>query len=311
VRIVDERILLGVIIGGGSLLFFLILFFINRLRKRHQLKQQLKLRNSSRAPLSSMRSQRNDRRSARRHVVSRGLQLDQLNDSAREAYQQRQQRRVSQYSDLQLVMDELFIPERDAVETEDEEDESLDDRSTWISENEDNLNAHADLVAEEEVGTGISVRVTEEEDRELMERLAREGGKSGVVQISLAWDDYNDLDMHVFCPSGERIYFNNRKSACGGELDVDMNVRPKSKTPIENVVWTDEAPDGEYKIGVHFYRHHRKRRTKKTCQFRLRVVTYGQAKEYSGELTHGDPMSMITSFILIKPDDDESVVSGE
>ena len=304
-RIVDEKILLGVIIGGGSLLFFLILFLINRFRKRRELKQQLKLRNASRAPLSSMRSQRNDRRSTRRHVVSRGLQLDQLNDSAREAYQQRQERRVSQYSDLQLVMDELFIPDRDAVETEDEEDESLDDRSTWIAENEDNLNAHADLVAEEEVGTGISVRVTDEDDRELMDRLAREGGKSGVVQISLAWDDYNDLDMHVFCPSGERIYFNNRKSECGGELDVDMNVRPKSKTPIENVVWTDVAPDGEYKIGVHFYRHHRKRRTKKTCQFRLRVVTYGQAKEYSGELTHGDPMSMITSFVLIKPDEEE------
>lgn len=304
-RIVDEKILLGIIIGGGSFLFFLILFLVNRFRKRRELKQQLKLRNASRAPLSSMRSQRNDRRSARRHVVSRGLQFDQLSDSAKQAYQQRQQRRVSQYSDLQLVMDELFIPERDALETEDEEDETAEERSTWIAENEDNLNAHADLVAQEEVGTGISVRVTEEEDRELMERLAREGGKSGVVQISLAWDDYNDLDMHVFCPSGERIYFNNRKSECGGELDVDMNVRPKSKTPIENVVWTDEAPDGEYKIGVHFYRHHRKRRTKKTCQFRLRVVTYGQAKEYSGELTHGDPMSMITSFVLIKPDEEE------
>jgi len=305
VRIVDDKILLGIIIGGGSALFFLILFFINRLRKRRELKQQIQLRTASRAPLSSMRSQRNDRRNARQHVVSRGLQLDQLNDSAQQAYQQRQQRRVSQYTDLQLVMDEIFIPERDAVETEDEEDESIEDRSTWIAENEDNLNAHANLVAEEEVGTGISVRVTDEEDRELMERLAREGGKSGVVQISLAWDDYNDLDMHVFCPSGERIYFNNRKSVCGGELDVDMNVRPKSKKPIENVVWTDEAPDGEFKIGVHFYRHHRKRRTKKTCQFRLRVVTYGQAKEYSGELTHGDPMSMITSFILIKPDEEE------
>ena len=304
-RIVDEKILLGVIIGGGSFLFFLILFLVNRFRKQRELKKQSHLRKASRAPLSSMRSQRNDRRNARRHVVSRGLQLDQLSDSAKQAYQQRQQRRVSQYSDLQLVMDELFIPERDALETEDEEEESDDDRSTWIAENEDNLNAHADLVAQEEVGTGISVRVTEEEDRELMERLTREGGKSGVVQISLAWDDYNDLDMHVFCPSGERIYFNNRKSECGGELDVDMNVRPKSKTPIENVVWTDEAPDGEYKIGVHFYRHHRKRRTKKTCQFRLRVVTYGQAKEYSGELTHGDPMSMITSFVLIKPDEEE------
>ena len=304
-RIVDEKILLGIIIAGGSFLFFLILFLVNRFRRQRELKKQRQLRNASRAPLSSMRSQRNDRRHARRHVVSRGLQLDQLSDSAKQAYQQRQQRRVSQYSDLQLVMDELFIPERDALETEDEEEESDDDRSTWIAENEDNLNAHADLVAQEEVGTGISVRVTEEEDRELMERLAREGGKSGVVQISLAWDDYNDLDMHVFCPSGERIYFNNRKSECGGELDVDMNVRPKSKTPIENVVWTEQAPDGEYKIGVHFYRHHRKRRTKKTCQFRLRVVTYGQAKEYSGELTHGDPMSMITSFVLIKPDEEE------
>jgi hypothetical protein len=302
---VNENILLGAIIGGGSALFFIILYLINRFRKRRELKQQIAIRNASRAPLSSMRAQRNDRGNARRHVVSRGLQLDQLNDSARQAYQQRQQRRVAQYSDLQLVMDELFIPERDAVETEDEEDTTDDDRSTWIAENEDNLDAHANLVAEEEVGTGISVRVTDEEDRELMERLAREGGKSGVVQISLAWDDYNDLDMHVFCPSGERIYFNNRKSACGGELDVDMNVRPKSKKPIENVVWTDQAPDGEYKIGVHFYRHHRKRRTKKTCQFRLRVVTYGQAKEYSGELTHGDPMSMITSFMLTKPDEEE------
>ena len=301
----DEKILLGSIIAGGSALFFIVLYLINRFRKRRELKQQLKLRNASRAPLSSMRSQRSDRGNARRHIVSRGLQLDQLSGSARDAYQQRQQRRVAQYSDLQLVMDEIFIPERDAVETEPEEEETSDDRSTWIAENEDNLNAHADLVAQEEVGTGISVRVSEDEDRELMERLAREGGKSGVVQISLAWDDYNDLDMHVFCPSGERIYFNNRKSNCGGELDVDMNVRPKSKKPIENVVWTDEAPDGEYKIGVHFYKHHRKRRTKRTCQFRLRVVTYGQAKEYSGELTHGDPMSMITSFVLIKPDEEE------
>ena len=302
---VDEKILLGSIIAGGSALFFIVLYLINRFRKRRELKQQLKLRNASRAPLSSMRSQRSDRGNSRRHIVSRGLQLDQLSGSARDAYQQRQQRRVAQYSDLQLVMDEIFIPERDAVETEPEEEETPDDRSTWIAENEDNLNAHADLVAQEEVGTGISVRVSEDEDRELMERLAREGGKSGVVQISLAWDDYNDLDMHVFCPSGERIYFNNRKSNCGGELDVDMNVRPKSKKPIENVVWTDEAPDGEYKIGVHFYKHHRKRRTKRTCQFRLRVVTYGQAKEYSGELTHGDPMSMITSFVLIRPDEEE------
>ena len=294
----NENILLGATIGGGSALFFIVLYLINRLRKRRELKQQLALQNASRAPLSSMRAQRNDRGNARRHVVSRGLQLNQLNDSAREAYQQRQQRRVSQYSDLQLVMDELFIPERDAIETEDEEDTSDDDRSTWIAENEDNLNAHANLVAEEEVGTGISVRVTDEEDRELMERLAREGGKSGVVQISLAWDDYNDLDMHVFCPSGERIYFNNKRSDCGGELDVDMNVRPVSNTPVENVVWKGKAPLGTYKVGVHFYKHHRKRRTKRVCNYRLRIITHGQTKEYLGKIKYGQAMQMVTSFSL-------------
>ena len=229
------------------------------------------------------------------------LQLDQLNDSAREAYQQRQQRRVSQYSDLQLVMDELFIPERDASRPKmRKKNPKMIVRHGLLKMRTTSMLTQT-LSHRKKLEQGISVRVTEEEDRELMERLAREGGKSGVVQISLAWDDYNDLDMHVFCPSGERIYFNNRKSECGGELDVDMNVRPKSKTPIENVVWTDEAPDGEYKIGVHFYRHHRKRRTKKTCQFRLRVVTYGQAKEYSGELTHGDPMSMITRRVIVCP----------
>lgn len=301
----DQTTLL-ILIFGGAASFFIALFMLNRAKKKRELKKRQKLHNASRAPLSSMRASRSGARHDRRHVVSRSLQLDQLSEQAREAYEKRQRRRVEQFSDLQLVMDEIFIPERDAVETEDEEsEEDEEDRSTWISENEDNLNAHADLVAEEEVGTGISVRVSQEEDLELMERLAREGGKSGVVQISLAWDDYNDLDMHVFCPSGERIYFNNRKSACGGELDVDMNVRPKSKKPIENVVWTEFAPDGEYKIGVHFYRHHRKRRTKKTCKFRLRIVTYGQVKEYSGELTSGDPMSMITAFLLVKPDEEE------
>ena len=297
--------MLLILIFGGAASFFGALFVFNRAKKKRELKKRQKLHSASRAPLSSMRASRKGAKHERRHVVSRSLQLDQLNDSARDAYEKRQRRRIEQFSDLQLVMDEIFIPERDAVETEDEEVEEEEDRSTWISENEDNLNTHADLVAEEEVGTGISVRVSQEEDSELMERLAREGGKSGVVQISLAWDDYNDLDMHVFCPSGERIYFNNRKSACGGELDVDMNVRPKSKKPIENVVWTDVAPDGEYKIGVHFYRHHRRRRTKKMCKFRLRVVTYGQVKEYSGELTSGDPMSMITSFLLVKPDEEE------
>ena len=156
------------------------------------------------------------------------------------------------------------------------------------------------LVAEEHIGSGVVMATAEDEEHEvdIKERLEREGGASGNVQISLAWDDYNDLDLHLFCPSGERIYFNNKKSECGGILDVDMNVRPVSNTPVENVVWKGEAPLGTYKVGVHFYKHHRKRRTKRTCKFRIRVVTHGESREYLGKITYGQAMQMVTSFSL-------------
>ena len=67
--------------------------------------------------------------------------------------------------------------------------------------------------------------------------LEREGAMTGDVQISLMWENYNDLDLHVVCPSGERIHGGNKKSECNGELDVDANVRPETKKPVENVVW--------------------------------------------------------------------------
>ncbi len=183
---------------------------------------------------------------------------------------------------------------------EDERLMELDARSTWIEDHEPPMNAHAALVAEEQLGSGVVVAEPESEDVEVNidERLEREGGASGVVQVSLAWDDYNDLDLHVFCPSGERIYFNNKTSDCGGELDVDMNVRPVSNTPVENVVWKEQAPLGAYKIGVHFYKHHKKRRTKRHCTYRLRVVTHGQSKEYIGKIRYGQAMQMVTSFSL-------------
>ena len=41
---------------------------------------------------------------------------------------------------------------------------------------------------------------------EFRERQEREGAKSGAVQITLMWDNFNDLDLHCIDPQQEHIY---------------------------------------------------------------------------------------------------------
>ena len=132
---------------------------------------------------------------------------------------------------------------------------------------------------------------------ELRARLEREGARSSDVQVSLMWNNYNDLDLHVVCPSGERIHGGNRKSSCNGELDVDANVRPDSRKPIENVVWPEgEAPAGTYQVFVHYYKKHKKRRSKDPTKFRVIANAYGDLLEYSGELNFGEEIQLVCSF---------------
>ena len=231
-------------------------------------------------------------------------QVGELPLAEQAAWQERDERRNRNFLELGLLQanaEAERTPDVDEnVPDDDERLMELEARQAWTDEHETPLTEHAAVVAEEHVGSGVIVATEEDEEPEVNmdERLEREGGASGEVQISLAWDDYNDLDLHLFCPSGERIYFNNKKSECGGHLDVDMNVRPVSNTPVENVVWAGNAPLGTYKVGVHFYKHHRKRRTKRVCKYRLRVVTHGRSREYLGSIKYGQAMQMVTSFSL-------------
>jgi hypothetical protein len=226
-------------------------------------------------------------------------QVGQLPEQEQAAWRSRDEQRNRNYMDLDLIQP-VAENEPEHEPSEEEREMELRERSTWMDEHEPPMQEHATLVAEEHIGSGVVVATEADEEPEVNidERLEREGGASGEVQISLAWDDFNDLDLHLFCPSGERIYFNNKKSDCGGLLDVDMNVRPVSNTPVENVVWKGDAPLGTYKVGVHFYKHHRKRRTRRVCHYRLRVVTHGRSKEYLGKIKYGQAMQMVTSFSL-------------
>ena len=270
------------------------------LLNRYWKQRQARLRAQALLEKYSTRSQIGMHQVRMRLLVSMP-QVGELPPAEREAWRERDERRDRNFLELGLLQE---IPEHsideDSTPSEEQRREELTSRTEWMERNEPPLQQHATVVSEEHVGSGVIIATHEDEEPEVNmdERLEREGGASGEVQISLAWDDYNDLDLHLFCPSGERIYFNNKKSDCGGILDVDMNVRPVSKTPVENVVWRQNAPLGTYKVGVHFYKHHRKRRTRRNCKFRLRVVTHGQSKEYLGAIKYGQSMQMVTSFSL-------------
>ena len=128
------------------------------------------------------------------------------------------------------------------------------------------------------------------------DRLEREGAKSGQVQVSLIWDNQNDLDLSVVCPSGERISFDNKLSSCGGQLDVDMNESPTSEQPVENIFWTaGAAPTGEYKVLIeHFERHAEEDLT----PYRVLVDDGNGPKEYRGEITNDEPPRLVCTFTV-------------
>jgi hypothetical protein len=123
------------------------------------------------------------------------------------------------------------------------------------------------------------VSATDEETEkiavEIEERVREAGGIKGEIEIGLLWHDFNDLDLHVVEPDGNRIYYGRKNSRrSDGALDVDRNAGCGHLTsrPIEHIVWSStELPRGEYKILVHFFErcHSRKPSSDYTVQLKI------------------------------------------
>ncbi len=205
-------------------------------------------------------------------------------------------RNMQPVNDIETPENEEYID--DYEETQEEIDSGLRERTQWAKNNEDQLKEQVQVANIEGIETS---EISNEAEDEFAERLAREGAKTGDVQISLIWNNYNDLDLHVVCPSGERIFFDNRNSKCGGELDVDMNVKPASRKPVENIYWPEgKAPRGTYKVYIHHYAKHNKgfRSNKDPTEFRLLVDMEGTKKEFKGEISNGEPLRLVAEFTL-------------
>jgi uncharacterized protein YfaP (DUF2135 family) len=137
---------------------------------------------------------------------------------------------------------------------------------------------------------------------QFVERLERAGAKTGDIQISLIWDNFNDLDLHVFTPRGQTIFFGRRKSNCRGELDVDMNAgAPTTREPVENVYWgKGKAPYGKFKVAVHHYRNHG---DPDPTKYEIRIIVDGKTHVVTGEITFGSPRQIVYEFTRNAPGD--------
>ena len=123
-------------------------------------------------------------------------------------------------------------------------------------------------------------------DAEIKTRVEAAGGQYANVDIraSLLWNNRNDLDLHVIPPSGEEVFYAHKKSACGGWLDVDMNVHGETTKPVENVRWAKgTAPKGRYRIYVQNYAF--KEPDAAPTEFRAEVEVGGVVRQFGGTIS--------------------------
>lgn len=116
----------------------------------------------------------------------------------------------------------------------------------------------------------------------IKEKVKRAGGNvTGKLRVSLSWFNHDDLDLHVFEPNGDHIWYQDKRN----KLDVDMNARrPFSREPVENVTWTRNVPDGEYRIEVNQYN----KRDSAKVGFVIETESNGKIEHYSYERAVGN-----------------------
>ena len=240
------------------------------------------------------------------------LKEEKLN-AERERMEEERRRRESEEAELQAEDDRRRHEEEtrlaaEAAELEAQAAEAERIRQEELAALEEQRQAELAALAEAEAMLEAQ-EVDEDTTAELRARLEAAGGRIGDVNVSLMWDNYNDLDLHVVCPSGERLHGGNRASACHGELDVDANVKPETKKPVENVVWDfGNAPNGTYRVYVHHYKKHKKRGTKDPTEFKVIVNSGGVFTEYNSELSNGDPIMLVTDFEMRERTPEEQAI---
>lgn len=134
---------------------------------------------------------------------------------------------------------------------------------------------------------------------ELGRRLRAAGARTGDVQVSIRWDNLNDIDVHVrvepFGPGpASMINFANRRGICGGMLDVDANASPSTVQPVENIFWAaGRAPYGRFTVAVH---HFRSWSGQVATPVEVAVLVDGEVHRFQLVVVYGGPPVHVITF---------------
>lgn len=148
----------------------------------------------------------------------------------------------------------------------------------------------------------------------IKEKVKKAGGNvNAKLRCSLAWFNYDDLDIHCVAPMygwevKTHIYFGNR---CG-VLDVDMNAGGgTTREPVENLSW-DSLKDGEYKISVHNF--NRRESTDIGCKLEVEFDGKIHHFSYNKPIPHKSEVHMLTLTVsggkLVKIDTFNGIGEG-
>lgn len=224
----------------------------------------------------------------REQIVSHQQHLQEL-DSQREII-------ISQQRTISQRQREVLAQAQQIAENEDISEEERNDLQENVRKQEEQLNDEQErlnntLTEVEQVSSGLeqAVQQAQEEIVTIQEtaQIETQGGR-GSLKINLKWNTTDDLDLHVFDPSGYEIFFSNKEHICDGvlgKLDIDANAAsPYTQTPQENIFWEEgkNAPIGKYKVQVVLYN---KRDTIDKIPFTVTVYPdKGETKIFTGKI---------------------------
>jgi len=121
-------------------------------------------------------------------------------------------------------------------------------------------------------------------------------GERGDITVNLAWGTVDDLDLMLFDPCKNQVYFKERKHTCGdgeGFLDLDANASDDSvmTNPQENIFWNNPSP-GNYLVYVYFY----KRREPGDIPFKVTLMLKNKRKIIDSVATQAEKFILIDTI---------------